>query len=694
MVVNLLDPSSNPEKGTWNVKLNVLFEGKAKLFQIVLVACIVSVSLVNTVYAQAFSEPDEEGQQVTISENLLNDPTALDILKKIEQTKKMIAELEQKEFEKNQAQQNLEKMRHESVKQLNQDLDEWERMWDRYSAKNSFERFANKKPSYVQGVFWDQFEFKEQKVIAGKNAMNKVLINGGTMQDAKTAYNKAAASKKIELIEVNAQFNVKHNLADYAEQQVFNSTGKMHFSAASNAKLAGFYSDYRLQPSYMLANADDTRVFKLNSGDSSKMECDEGYVKVSRVTSGNNACVDEKTAKNWASSGVRGIMIFDENLAENEEGVLPLSDVKTNPGTKCESGFQVVYVMESSEYRCVSNSNAKGMIQNGTAEIHTLVQYVLNKDKQKTVEDAIYEINQELIKLNEDYDDKIAQLNSKYGNAIENENILAKKQMQDVIRDYKNNGDDGNLIKEDVDRIISQIRESSDSNKKRILDEKLDGENRLENELKDRILETVKGYENNPDIDVDWSSLIETEKEITATMKEEKVKASPVKVLDLDEKNYGEMYLSKVGVVNSFGQKFDEIKSGQVLQVAADITNPHDYKQDFAYVVEVKNDSNDTVEPAKWITGTLNPEQTLNVSLSWIPKEEGEFTANVSVGSQINSVLPAADIQIDVNPEGNLSDGNYCKKDYELLFKYSDNSPICATPDTASKLIKIGLAFD
>lgn len=685
--------SSNLEKETGNVRLNSLFEREVRLFQIALVVCMISVSLVSTVYAQTMTE-SEGGQQVTISENLLNDPAALDILKKIEHTKKMIAEMEQKEFERNQAQQNLERMRDESVKQLNQDLDEWERMWDKYSAKNSFERFANKKPSYVQGVFWDQFEFKEQKVFAGKNAMNKVLINGGTMQDAKIAYNKAAASKKIELIEMNAQFNVKHNLADYAEQQIFNSTGKMHFSAAAKGNLAELYSDYRLQPSYILANSDDTRVLKVNSGNSSNMDCDEGYVKVSRVTSGNNACVDEKTAKKWASSGVRGIMIFDEKIAENDEGVLPLSDVKTNPGTKCEDEFQVVYSIESSEYQCVSDSDAREMIQNGTAEIHTLLQYVLSKDKQKTIEDAIYQINQEIIKINEEYDDKMIKLNSKYSDSFENEDILSKKQMQDIIRDYKSN-EDGNLTKQDVDRVITQIRENNDSNKKRILDEKLEEVNRLENELKDRILETVKGYENNPGIDVDWASLIEMQEEIPTTMKEEeKVKPSPVKVLDLDERKYDEIYLSKVGVVSSFGQKFDEIKTGQILQVAADITNPHDYKQDFAYVVKVKNDSNDTVEPAKWITGTLNPEQTLNVGLSWIPKEEGEFTANVSVGSHIDSVLQAADIQIDVNPEGNISDENYCKEDYELLFKYSDNSPICATLDTASKLIKVGLAFD
>jgi len=81
------------------------------------------------------------------------------------------------------------------------------------------------------------------------------------------------------------------------------------------------------------------------------------------------------------------------------------------------------------------------------------------------------------------------------------------------------------------------------------------------------------------------------------------------------------------------------------------------------------------------------------VGLSWIPKETGEYTAVISIGTEIDSVSPVAEIKINVNPEGNISDDNYCKNGHELLFKYSDNSPICASPDIASKLINRGLAF-
>ncbi len=167
---------------------------------------------INPVFAQ---ESVDTSEQITLSKDLQNNPLAQDILKKIEQAKKMIEELKQKEYEKNQAQENLEKMRDISIKRLTQDLDEWKRLWEKYSSRNVFDSFVSQRPDYVQGVFWDQFEFKEQKVNEGRTAMNHVVVNGGTMQDATNAYHKVAAAPKIELIEMNAQFNVKHNLADY-----------------------------------------------------------------------------------------------------------------------------------------------------------------------------------------------------------------------------------------------------------------------------------------------------------------------------------------------------------------------------------------------------------------------------------------------------------------------------------------------
>lgn len=654
------------------IKFEKLLGLNSRMFYFILV-CVISVSLIQNSYAQTQLSSEE---QITLSGNLLNDPIAQDILKKIEQTKKMIEELKQKEYEQNQAKENLENVRKLSIERLNQKLDEWERLWEKHSSKNSFDRFVNKKPSWVQGVFWDQFEFKEQKVNAGRTAMNQVLTNGGTMEDARNAYNNAASTPKIELIEMNAQFNVKHNLAYYTEQQLFNSTGQIHLSPATQVKLASFYGDYKTQPSYIMANSDDANTSEINSD----TQCEEGLILVSRVTSGSHSCIDESTAKKWISNGVKGIIISND--------VLSISQVKTNPGTQCEEGHQVVYHIATSEYQCVLESVAKEMIGNNTAEIHTLTEYILNKDKQKVTEDAIHEINLKILRINEEYDIKKKELESKYDENLENENILAKQKIQDLIQEYRT---DGNITKEDVTKRISELRNTNEDITEKILQEKLDAINKLESELKDRLLETVKGYENNSNINVDWYYLNETPDNVSTVS--EKGTVNLTKVSSVSDENIEKMYLDNIGVVNSFGQEFDEIKTDQVLQIAADLTNTNEYKQDFVYVVEITDIKNVLAQRAKWVTGTLYSSQTFNVGLSWIPKETGEYTAVISIGTEIDSVSQVAEIKINVNPEGNISDYNYCKNGHELLFKYSDNSPICASPDIASKLINRGLAF-
>ena len=242
-----------------------------------------------------------------------------------------------------------------------------------------------------------------------------------------------------------------------------------------------------------------------------------------------------------------------------------------------------------------------------------------------------------------------------------------------------------------MNKRISELRNTNEDITEKILQEKLDAINKLESELKDRLLETVKGYENNSDINVDWDYLNETPDIVSTISKKSTVNLT--KVLSLSDENIEKMYLDNIGVVNSFGQEFDEIKTDQALQIAADLTNTNEYKQDFVYVVEITDNKNALAQRAKWVAGTLDSSQTFNVGLSWTPQETGEYTAVISIGTDVDSVSQVAEIKINVNPEGNISDDNYCKNGHELLFKYSDYSPICASPDIASKLINRGLAF-
>ena len=601
-----------------------------------LIACIISISLIQASYAQ--TQLDSE-KQITFSDNLLNDPAAQDILKKIEQTKKMITELEEKEYEKNQARENLEKMREMSVKSLNQKLSEWERLWEKHSSRNAFDSFVNKKPEYVQGVFWDQFEFKEKKINEGRIAMNQVLTNGGSMQDARDAYHKAASTKKIELIEMNAQFNVKHNLAYYGQQQLFNSTGQFHPSPTSEQNIAQYYTDYRLDPTYLLANPDDG-YSATHGSQEDDAECRFGYTLVHRSNQNDYVCIGELTAQIWERYGM-GEIVNKIELSVDENS--RVQNVPTNPGTECIEGYSVLYNIPTSEYRCVSDSTAKKWTSDGTGEVHDLLRYILGKDQYKVLLDKIYEINQEILRINEEHNVKIKKLESRYETNLEDEDTTAKQKMRKIINEYNSE----KTTKEDVTKRISEIRDENDLVKEKLLKEKIDAVNRLESELREKILKTVKGYENNPGINVDWDQLNQTSDIVPTVGKENEisVKASP------SNKNMGKVLVDNIGAINSFGQEFDEIKSNQILQVAADITNTDDYKHNFAYMVEITNDRNVLVQAAKWVTGTLNPGQAFNVGLSWIPEESGEFNAAIYLGATTDSVSHISDLKINVIPE-------------------------------------------
>ncbi|NND86360.1 MAG: hypothetical protein HKM23_03310 [Nitrosopumilus sp.] len=597
----------------------------------------------------ASAQSDISGQTM-LSEDLKNDPIAQDILKKIEQTKKMIEDLQQKEYEQNQAQENLERVRAMSVERLDENLKEWERLWEQHSSRNAFDSFVSKKPGHVQGVFWDQFEFKEQKVKAGRDAMNKVLANGGTMQAAKDAYNRAATTHRIELIEVNSQFNVKHNLANYKEQQLFNSTGQIHFSPYTASKLSEFYSDYKMQPNYILTNPDDVNIPSQRSlaGDGNVTQCGEGYVLVSRITSENKNCVDKNIAENWARNSVPGIIIYNTDIIKIS------SDVVTNPATDCGKGYQVIYQIVQNKYQCVSEFAAKKMLSDKTGEIHTLMEYIQNKDEQKITSDEIYKINQQILTINEDYAIANKKTESKYQEILENEETELKQQIRQVIKEYQDNP---NFTREDMSKSISSLNDANHVVKEKINNERESALLKLESEQKSKILDTVKGYEGNPGVKIDWNDYLEnTSNEKESKYKQNTSSSTNTSKVSYETSNNNEflfdnqtIQIENTNIVNSFGQKLDNIVSGQVLQVVADIKNSDDLNQDFVYMLDIKDSQDNPIRPTQWITGTLMAAQTFNVGLSWIPETSGEFTATIYTGNSMSSVSHVADIDIIIN---------------------------------------------
>ena len=454
---------------------------------------------VQTIYAQA---PNETSSQTTLSGDLLNSPLAQDILEKIEQTYQWIEDLENRDYEKTKAQKELEEKRAIALERLNQDLLEWENLWANYTSRAAFERFVEDKPSQIQGVFWDQFEFKEMKVNAGRTALKEVIANGGSLSEARAAYHKAAETKRIELIEMNAQFNVKHNLAYYKEQLLFNSTGQLTLNPFTVSTLGEFYKDYRTNPGYLLANPNDEHAYG-SLGTNSDTDCRSGYVLVHRFTNNDYACITESTAERWERHGI-GEVVDTEAVIYDEASVTPT--VPTNPGTQCKDRHVVVYHFEAKAYGCVLESVANTWIKDDLAEIHELTQFILEKDKHKEIENQIYEINQEITAINDDNILEQIQLKKKYDLMYLDADKLESQEQKELLKKFYSEDE---MSKNELSSLIMKIRENNESNKEKILEDKAEALEDLKRDLHRKMQQMASEFEDNSEIKLVWNSSAE-----------------------------------------------------------------------------------------------------------------------------------------------------------------------------------------
>ena len=161
-----------------------------------------------TAFAQTSSD---QGNQTITGNDLKNNPMVAKILSEIEYSKKQVAELQknQKDQEENQkliAQQRL------IAKQLEDQAYQILQTQTAYnSSDNAYGRFLDSIPANdTKNVFHDEFAFTKQRVDAGHVAMQKVLANGGTWEEAMQEFSKHAAIKYVEMISVNQALNDKY----------------------------------------------------------------------------------------------------------------------------------------------------------------------------------------------------------------------------------------------------------------------------------------------------------------------------------------------------------------------------------------------------------------------------------------------------------------------------------------------------
>ena len=203
-----------------------------KQSQLCVFASIFAVLIVVTNFGFAWADTGVSNTNTILATDAIkNNPTEMKILENIELFKQRYAAMQQKQQIVDQQNQFIEQQRKIANAYLQNDLAGLNNGNDLTAPRNAYASFVTHVNNSTQNLFWDQFNFMQQKVQNARNAMNQVLKNGGTMQEALQAYDDAAAVHKDQLISINKDLNVKYNLANAKVQSLFNKDGKLNRNA-------------------------------------------------------------------------------------------------------------------------------------------------------------------------------------------------------------------------------------------------------------------------------------------------------------------------------------------------------------------------------------------------------------------------------------------------------------------------------
>jgi hypothetical protein len=192
---------------------------------------LLSIILLSSISAnesiQVFAQTADNKFTVRNADQISKDPFAKSLLEKIELMKKRLAAVEEAKKKQQEHQKFIDKQRELVKQKLAQDIS---RMHDKYkdnTPKAAFTSFVSSKPIETHNVYWDMFNYQQQKVMDARKAMKIVLENGGSLQEARNAYHSEAAIKRVTLIDMTKNLNVKYGLADEKVQSSFDKYGKL-----------------------------------------------------------------------------------------------------------------------------------------------------------------------------------------------------------------------------------------------------------------------------------------------------------------------------------------------------------------------------------------------------------------------------------------------------------------------------------
>ena len=190
----------------------------------VLCVSVLSLFVILTSATHSYAADETE---IKATDQIKKNRVMMQMLKKIEQSKKILAEMQERKNQQVQKIQQVQEIRKTTQAKLVEDINRMNKDKEPYTPQNAFARFVTKKPADIQNTYWSMFNYQQEKIKSAKDVRDKILSDGEEKQDAWNTYYKISATSRAKIIELNKDFNVKYGNADKDVQNTFDEKGKL-----------------------------------------------------------------------------------------------------------------------------------------------------------------------------------------------------------------------------------------------------------------------------------------------------------------------------------------------------------------------------------------------------------------------------------------------------------------------------------
>lgn len=165
--------------------------------------------------------------EIKATDQIKKNPAMMEMLKKIELSKKILAQLQEGRKIDNTKALQMQEIRSKVKASLDEQVNRMNKDFESYNSQNAFARFISKKPAEIQPIYKSMFDYQQEKINSAKAERDRILAGGGKFQDAWDAYHKISATKKVKLVQLNKDYNIRYANANLEIQNTFDEKGKL-----------------------------------------------------------------------------------------------------------------------------------------------------------------------------------------------------------------------------------------------------------------------------------------------------------------------------------------------------------------------------------------------------------------------------------------------------------------------------------